>query len=546
MLSFTQLYLRLDATKRTAEKVLALESYFASAPPEDAAWALFFLTGRKVKRAVNTRLLREWVAAEAGLPLWLVEECYEAVGDLAEALALLLPEPPATETWPLHRLIAERIVPLRDLSPPDQQRLVADTWRSMPVSERFVWHKLITGEFRVGVARTLVVRALASVARVAPAEMAHRLMGDWQPTADGYARLLAGGADHASPGRPYPFFLAHPLEAPPASLGDCQAWQVEWKWDGIRAQLIRREGEVLVWSRGEELVTDRYPELARVGQALADGTVLDGEILAWRDEHPLPFAVLQTRIGRKRVDAKLQAAAPVIFMAYDLLEFGGADRRTAPLTERRERLERLMASLPAELPCRLSPTVAADSWPEVERLREQSRDRLVEGFMLKRRASAYGVGRPRGDWWKWKIAPLAIDAVLIQARRGHGRRASLYTDYTFGVWHEGELVPVAKAYSGLTDEEIREVDRFVRQQTVERFGPVRVVRPELVFELHFDGVQISKRHKAGLAVRFPRMARWRRDKPAAEADTLETLRALSQQVSPINHLASSPPHERPS
>lgn len=531
MLTFTQLYSRLDATTRTAEKVRELESYFASALPEDAAWALFFLTGRKVKRAVNTRLLREWVAAEAGLPLWLVEESYEAVGDLAEALALLLPEPPALQSWPLNRLVEERIVPLRDLAPQRQQALVVDTWRSLPTSERLVWHKLITGEFRVGVARTLVIRALAAVAHVEPAEMAHRLMGDWQPTAAGYAGLLESSAGHASPGRPYPFFLAHPLEAPPASLGDRQAWQVEWKWDGIRAQLIRRAGEVLVWSRGEELVTDRYPELVRVGQALAEGTVLDGEILAWRDEQPLPFAVLQTRIGRKRVDAKLQTAAPVIFMAYDLLELDGADRRAAPLAERRESLERLMTSLPAGLPCRLSPTVAAEGWPEVERLRDQSRVRLVEGFMLKRLASAYGVGRPRGDWWKWKIAPLSIDAVLIQARRGHGRRASLYTDYTFGVWHEGGLVPIAKAYSGLSDEEIREVDRFVRQHTVERFGPVRAVRPELVFELHFDGIQVSKRHKAGLAVRFPRMARWRRDKPAVEADTLETLRGLARQLS---------------
>ncbi|HET6879478.1 MAG TPA: ATP-dependent DNA ligase [Pirellulales bacterium] len=530
MKHFTALYYALDATTRTAEKVRALEGYFASAAPEDAAWALYFLTGRKVKRAINTRLLREWVAAKARLPLWLVEESYDTVGDLAETLALLLPEPRAVADWPLHRLVAERIASLPELSPERQRAIVIDTWRSLDAPQRLVWHKLITGEFRVGVAATLVSRALAKVAQVAPPIMAHRLMGDWQPTAEGFRRLLEGDGGQPNVGRPYPFFLAHPLQAPLDSLGDRADWQVEWKWDGIRAQLIRRQSETLIWSRGEELVTDRYPEIVDVATKLPDGIVLDGEILAWQGDRPLPFAVLQRRIGRKRVDRRLKTAAPVAFMAFDLLELNGQDRRDEPLDRRRELLEQLVAPLADRTALRLSPLVDAESWPELERLREQSRANAVEGFMLKRRTSGYGVGRPRGDWWKWKIAPLAIDAVLIYAQRGNGRRASLYSDYTFGVWEAGELVPVAKAYSGLTDEEIQQVDRFVRQNTLAKHGPVRVVKPELVFELHFDRVQISKRHKSGVAVRFPRMARWRHDKPAAEADSLDAVRRLAEPI----------------
>ena len=527
MQRFTQLFIELDSTTRTAEKVRALERYFETAEPADAAWGLYFLTGRKIKRAVNTRLLREWIMAATGLPGWLVEESYDAVGDLAEALALLLPSEGQSVAIPLHTIVAERILPLRDLPPEEQQRLVTETWQLLDSRGRLVWHKLIMGEFRIGVAATLVARALAKVAGIPPAEMSHRLMGHWEPTAADYEALLGGGSGLESVARPYPFFLAHPLESSPESLGELRDWQAEWKWDGIRAQLIRRKGQVLVWSRGEELVTDRFPEIRGVGESLPDGTVLDGEILAWKGNLPLPFAVLQRRIGRKTVGAKLLAESPVALMAYDIMEFQGQDIRETPLFQRRQILEQLVAETnhPA---LRISPTVSAGSWSELESIQSEARERVVEGLMLKRGDSAYGGGRPKGGWWKWKIAPLSVDAVLIYAQRGSGRRASLYTDYTFGVWHEGQLVPVAKAYSGLTDEEIAEVDAFVRRNTLERFGPVRVVRPELVFELHFEGIQASSRHKSGLAVRFPRMARWRKDKPAAEADTLALMQTLAR------------------
>ncbi len=564
---FTQLFTELDTTTRTVEKVQALERYFAAAPSRDAAWALYFLTGRRIKRALNTRLLREWLSTETGLPLWIIDESYDAVGDLAETLALLLPKPaadlqnapreqpiaapgllfsheellegyagvrsgeqdelPVGGSLPLHRLVEERIVPLRDLPLETQQILVTRTWRQLNADERFLWHKLIMGEFRVGVAHTLVARALANVADVPPEIMAHRLMGDWAPTASDYLRLLSTSSGATDPGQPYPFFLAHPLIGNPHELGDLESWQAEWKWDGIRAQLLRRQDQVVLWSRGEDLLTDRFPEIAAVGAALANGVVLDGEIVAWREERPQPLAALPTRIGPKNLSAAVLAAAPAAFMAYDLLELAGVDIRTSPLTERRAKLETVVAELPAGLAIRLSPVIELPSWEALVELRRTARDRGVEGIMLKRRSSAYGVGRPRGDWWKWKVDPLTIDAVLIYAQPGHGRRASLYTDYTFGVWHKGELTPIAKAYSGLTDAEIREVDAFIRRNTLERHGPVRTVRPELVFELHFEAIQRSARHRSGIAVRFPRINQWRRDKKPAEADTLETLQALA-------------------
>jgi DNA ligase 1 len=532
---FRQLFLELDSSTRTIDKVQALERYFATAPASDAVWALYFLMGRKIKRAVNTRLLRQWVLTETKLPEWLLTECYEAVGDLSETIALLLPTVEAElnrdDGLRLSELVEQRILPLRNLTVEQQRELVTNTWRRLDAIERLLWHKLLMGEFRVGVARTLVARAFAKVAGVTPEIMAHRLMGAWQPTTEDYAHLQDPMPGRTDPGQPYPFFLAHPLEDAPDTLGDVEEWHAEWKWDGIRAQLIRREGQILVWSRGEELITDRFPEVAEVGRRLAEGTVLDGEILCWWNEQPLPFAVLQKRIGRKSVGRKLLADAPAIYMAFDLLELAGIDQRSSALAERRALLESLMAKVGPGIDVRLSPRLEAITWQELIEKRQTARQLLVEGVMLKRRQSAYGVGRPRGDWWKWKIDPYSVDAVLIYAQRGHGRRASLYTDYTFGVWQSGELVPIAKAYSGLSDTEIREVDAFIRANICNSFGPVRQVRPELVFELHFEGIQLSRRHKFGIAVRFPRMHRWRKDKLAHEADTLDLVKALAKSTS---------------
>jgi DNA ligase-1 len=526
MKRFARLYCELDQTNRTNEKVAALERYFREAPPEDAAWGLHFLIGKKIPRFAPTRALVRWAAEEAGIPEWLFGESYDAVGDLGETMALLLHRPgPGTEI-PLHQLVLQRILQPQQMPEEWRREILVRSWREMNSRERLVFNKLLTGAFRVGVAKTLVVRALANISEIEPAIMAHRISGPWEPTAAALQDLLGKQDGEQDPAKPYPFYLASPLDGSPAELGPLEEWQAEWKWDGIRAQLIRRQGRVIVWSRGEELVTETFPEIAEAGRVLPEGVVLDGEILSWSGEEVNAFSKLQRRLGRKKVDQEMQKEFPVVFLAYDLLEKDGKDLRAEPLVTRRKLLGELLEGKTRSLPLRLSPVLQPESWDALEQLQKSARERKVEGIMLKRLSSPYGVGRTRGDWWKWKIDPYFIDAVLIYAQRGNGRRASLYTDYTFGLWDKGELVPIAKAYSGLSDEEIRRVDHFVRFNTLDKHGPVRVVKPELVFELAFEGLQVSKRHRAGIAVRFPRMHRWRQDKKAAEANTLDDLRNL--------------------
>jgi len=551
MRRFTDLYWRLDATTSLNEKLAALRDYFASAPPEDAVCGLHVLAGGRQSRALPTALLRQWAAEEAGIPLWLLEECYAQVGDLAETLALLLPAPAAAQPGVgigLAECLARTIHPLRGAADEDRRRIVREAWRMLAPRERIVWHKLLTGGCRVGVSRTLVARALAEVAGIEPALMAHRLMGPPIATAGEFLQLLRSEPMEADARRPYPFCLASGLDLAPQELGAAAEWQAEWKWDGMRAQVVRRGDGIGLWSRGEELVNDAFPEIVRAAESLPDTAVLDGELIAVRDGRLLGFAALSRRSGRRTVTKKLLEEFPCIFVAYDLLELGGEDLRPLPLADRRERLERIVplpyhpppdgpsapgsppeaggsADRPPAVLC-LSPRIEADSWDVLAAERGSSRRRGVEGLMLKRRAGPYGTGRARGEWWKWKIEPLEIDAVLLCAQAGHGRRAGLHTDYTLGVWDEGRLVTVAKAYSGLSDAEIVEVDRIVRTTTRERHGPVRVVEPTLVFQLAFEGVARSTRHKAGLAVRFPRIARWRRDKQPADAATLVDLRRM--------------------
>ena len=534
MKAFSDLYAQLDETTKTNDKVAALARYFASTTPADAAWAVYFLTGRKPRQVVGTRKLREWAAEAAGVPSWLFDECYDAVGDLSETIALLLPPPDRTLDLSLARLVEDVLLPLRDEPESSQKAALLDIWRGMDQGQRFVWSKLISGAFRVGVSAQLVTRALAKVSGVESAVVAHRLMGDWRPTPEFFDRLRATESGESELSRPYPFCLAYPLENGPESLGDPALWQAEWKWDGIRSQVIRRSGEVFIWSRGEELVTDRYPELAAIANVLPDGTVLDGEILPWRDGRPLPFAQLQRRIGRKTLSKKILGEVPVALVAYDLLEDAAVDVRSRPLEWRRSRLAEVVAAV-GRPNLMLSPVVAGCSWEVLAAERLRSREMSAEGLMLKKLGSPYVVGRQRGDWWKWKINPHTIDAVLTAAQRGSGKRASLYTDYTFCLWDAGRLVPIAKAYSGLTDEEIARVDRFVRQNMVEKFGPVRTVKPELVFELAFEGIQRSTRHKSGVAVRFPRILRFRDDKKAEDADTLDTLKAMLPREPPIEN-----------
>ena len=545
MKAFTDLYWRLDATTSTSEKVAAIRDYFAAAPAADAAAALAVLSGARQLRSVSTSQLREWAADVTGYPPWLVEECYAHVGDLAETLALVLPEPEAdgegTTDPGLAELMRTTIQDLRGADDARTREVVTAVWRRLAPRERIVWHKLLTGGLRVGVSRTLVARALAEIAGIDQAEMAHRLMGEPPADADAFSRLLAAKATAADRRRPYPFFLASGLDRTAVEhvtedLGDVADWQAEWKWDGMRAQIVRRGDDTTVWSRGEELVNDAFPEIAAAGGALPPGTVLDGELLAVRDRRLLPFAMLSKRASRKKVTKRTLDEIPCMFVAYDLLEDDGVDLRAIRLAERRRRLEHLVATpftdlLSGTAPADagrlfLSTLVAGDSWADLAAHRAESRARGVEGLMLKRLASGYAVGRTRGDWWKWKVEPLEIDAVLLYAQAGHGRRAGLHSDYTLGLWDDGKLVTVAKAYSGLTDAEIVELDRIVRATTLEKHGPVRICRPTVVLQLAFEGVSLSTRHKSGVAVRFPRIVRWRKDKEPADAGTLAELKRM--------------------
>ena len=566
MKRFTDLYWGLDATTRTSEKEALLVDYFRAVPPEDGAVAVRILSGGRQSRGVSTMLLRAWAAEVAGIPDWLVEECYAHVGDLAETLALLLPEPVvnstvdvATEWGGLADYLRGTVDSVRAEANEGRKRaMVEEVWRGLGPAERIVWHKFLTGGLRVGVSRTLVARALAVVAGVEPAEILERLVAARLETAEDYLELLDPTAATTSR-RPYPFFLAAPLDEPPAMLGDVAGWQVEWKWDGVRAQLVRRGGEVALWTRGEELVGERFPELIAAAEDLPDGTVLDGELLVVRAGRQLDFSTLSKRLHRKAPTRRDIAELPTAFLAYDLLEAGGVDLRAEPLGQRRRQLETLAAArgwpvfepplagaplpspAPDSVPFLLSPVLAPADWDAVTSARATARQRGVEGVMLKRQNGAYGVGRTRGEWWKWKIQPLEIDAVLIGAVAGHGRRAGLHTDYTFGVWHNGRLVKIANAYSGLTDEELTAIDRIIRATTLEKKGPWRGVTATLVMELAFERVAESTRHASGVAVRFPRIVRWRKDKSPAEAGTLADLRAL---VAPLPPLPPLPPAPR--
>ncbi|MGY2378294.1 ATP-dependent DNA ligase [Pseudomonas sp. SDO524_S393] len=542
MKAFAELYANLDATTSSNAKLAALQAYFVQAPPEDAAWAVYFLSGGRPRQLVPTRLLRDMATEASGIEPWLFEESYQSVGDLAETISLLLPESTYTSQDGLALWLEEKLLPLRGLSPLDLAERLPALWAQLDQPSLMVCIKLITGSFRVGVSKLLVTRALAALANLDSKRVAQRLVGytdlSNRPTAEGYQRLIApeSSDEHAQRGgQPYPFFLAHGLSQPveqfDALLGDPTDWQVEWKWDGIRAQLVKRDGHLWVWSRGEELVTERFPELHSLVNGLPDGTVIDGEIVVWKDAVQ-PFALLQQRIGRKTLSRKVLDDAPVAVLAYDLLEYRGDDWRNRPQAQRRLQLEQVIAQCnqPVLIP---SPLLTGDTWQALAQQREASRSLGVEGMMLKHRQGLYGVGRTKdmGLWWKWKVDPFSVDAVLIYAQRGHGRRASLYSDYTFAVWDgpsgtERTLVPFAKAYSGLTDEEMRKVDAIVRKTTVEKFGPVSSVTPSMVFELGFEGIALSKRHKSGIAVRFPRMLRWRQDKTVEEADNLGTLQDL--------------------
>lgn len=542
MKNFVSLIQQIESQSSSKKRIDALVEFFEKSEPADRLWCIALFTGKRPKRAVKNALLKSWCAELAQLDDWLFEESYHVVGDLAETMALLVPFDGAGG---LKRNLNEQIkalLPMKNFNEEEQKERVLYVWKNSNHFERFVFNKLLTGGWRIGVAKKNLIKALAIFSGQDETAVAHRLMGNWDPSSTSYDELMESDMDQ-NLARPYPFYLAYSLENDLKPEMNLKEWQFEWKWDGIRGQIVKRGGECFVWTRGEELVSEKYPELMELGSHLEDGTVLDGEIVVHDGTAVLPFQLLQTRISRKTLPKKLLAEAPVKFIAYDQLEANGKDIRALTLEERRRQLISTTKKCSSK-GLLLSESIELKTWQDYEDLRLKSREFRAEGFMLKRKTSPYEDGRKKGNWWKWKLDPLSIDAVLIYAMRGHGRRANLFTDYTFAVWQGAELVPFAKAYSGLTDAEFKEVDRFVKKNTVDKFGPVRSVKPELVFELAFEGIAHSSRHKSGIALRFPRMARWRKDKTAQEANSLEDLRTLlqlyeqqpSRTMSPKSHL----------
>jgi len=536
MRQFAELVTTLGTSTKTNDKLDALANYFAVADDKDKVWVIAIFSGRRPKRAVNSTQLWTWCNELAQLPAWLFEECYHAVGDLGETIALLLPEATGSQaSFPLHYYL-ETLISIEKEDEAVRKQFIIKSWLAMSQAERFVFNKLITGNFRIGISQGSMVNALAKTVKLDPSVIAHRISGNWDPLTTTFSELLSERAVAADYSKPYPFYLAYAIEEDVSDLGEPTEWQAEWKWDGIRGQIIKRNNEMFVWSRGEELMTEKFPEYHALKNHLPNGVVLDGEIIPYKSSSapradnleasaPLSFALLQTRIGRKNVTKRQLTEAPIAFFAYDLLEYDGNDIRESFLIERRMLLEKLVREInhPALL---LSPVVPFTSWEELANRRMQSRNVGSEGIMLKRKKSVYQVGRKRGDWWKWKIDPLVIDAVMIYAQKGHGRRSDLYTDYTFAVRDGDRLVGFTKAYSGLTDKEFAQVDSFVKRNSLEKFGPVRTVKPQLVFEIAFEGIAASNRHKSGVALRFPRINRWRRDKTVSEINTIDDLKKM--------------------
>lgn len=526
MRRFAALIEELDRTNKTTKKVAALTQYFKDSPKEDALWAVALLSHRRPSRPVTTTLMRAWAAELAQLPEWLFEESYHIVGDLAETIALLVQQE-AKGTPPSLSQCIEEIIALKPKEEEEKKAYILHRWQSLDNFERFVFNKILTGGFRIGVSQKLMTRALSKAVDIDENILAHRLMGQWPPQTTTFDELILNPNPEDQISQPYPFFLAYALEDDFQEKEAVENWHIEHKWDGMRAQLIVREDKHFLWSRGEELITDKFPELACLADHLPNGTVVDGELLPYKDEQIGDFNALQKRIGRKTVSQKLQKDIPIVIMLYDLLELEGKDVRALPLAERQDLLAKLYNQVKADnVPLLLSEVLQFSSWEKVAIEREKAAEKHSEGLMLKHRDSPYAVGRKKGTWWKWKSDPKTIDAVLTYAMRGHGRRTNLYTDYTFGLWQEDTLVTFAKAYSGLTDAEIKKVDHFVKQNTLDRFGPVRQVKPELVFEIAFEGIAASPRHKSGVAVRFPRILRWRHDKKIADANSLEDLKQL--------------------
>ena len=525
---FSKLFHDLDSTTKTNIRLDFLVDYLTTADPKDAIWVCWFLNGKRIKGAIKSSELKELASDYSGFPLWLVEECHDNVGDLAETISLLVGDAVVpSNVIGLNSIVDRYIRSLVGMSLDEKRDRLREAWKTFRSEDSLPFHKLLTGGFRMGISSGNLYKALARVGNVEPAVIAQRLSGNWNPGSLTLDDILQPSSSDSRFCVPFPFCLAHPLQEEPYTLGDCNDWQVEWKWDGIRAQLIINSGLSMLWSRGDESVGNSFPEIIEASKLIPHDICLDGEILPWGIDGVGHFSELHKRIGRKSPGFSILERIPTRFMAYDILACDNQDLREKPLSFRREKLEKLLAGLPPNFPIGLTSLVYGKDWSTFARLRKESRRRRVEGFMLKRKKSSYATGRVKGGWFKWKVDPFLADMVLVSAQMGHGKRANLYSDYSFAGWCNGELFTVAKAYSGLSNEEIEDIDDFIRKNISGKFGAVRGVKPKLVFEIAFEGVNISSRHKSGIALRFPRIKRWRKDKLPNDACTLDEIRGFA-------------------
>lgn len=526
MKHFAELINALESTNKTNAKIDAIIDYLERAPEADKVWFIALFTGKRPKRNVNTNLMKEWALEITKLPFWLFQESYSSVGDLGETLSLILPQPTEKIDRSLTQWMTD-IISLKDKTEAEKKEFVLQSWNGLDYTERLIFNKLLGGSFRIGVSSKTLINALTKYSGQETSTLMHSMMGKWEPGEISFKELISAENVNPDNSKPYPFCLAYPLEKELEELGAPDEWLIEYKWDGIRGQIIRRNDEVFIWSRGEELVTEQFPEIEETVKAMTGNFVIDGEILAVKDGKVLNFNELQKRLNRKNITKKMLSDIPVEVFVYDLIELEGTDLREKPISARRAMLEELLLNQTPDK-IRISKIIEFEKWEELDAIRESSREINSEGLMLKQKNSPYHSGRKKGDWWKWKINPLTLDAVLIYAQKGSGRRSAYYTDYTFAVKNGDSLVTIAKAYSGLTDKEIMEVSRFVNKNAIEKFGPVRTVKAELVFEIAFEGIGFSSRHKSGVALRFPRIVRWRKDKTVDEIDNLEEIKKLIQ------------------
>lgn len=524
MKRFAELCAILESTANAREKMAALTVYFQDAPPPDAIWAIRLLLGWKPSRIATSQTLRRWARECVQFPDWLFEESCAAVGNLLETLALLIPLPDTPGDVPLHVRMQRDLLPLRDLTENEQRAAVSAAWTQMDAQQRFVWNTLLTGGFRPHVSEKTLIRALSAWRGLPTTVLACRLKQEWEPTVAGYRALFSHDIAALDSSQLYPFQRWY--EEPPArgasgAIGD---WRIDWHRNGMRAQLIKRGSSVFLWSDDHVIVNDTFPEICEAMAAMTDGTVLDGVITAWSADGPLHRAELERRMKRKRLTKKFKHEVPVRYWVYDLLEIQGEDVRTQPF---RQRIHQAAGIIPTEVGSviHLAEPLEAASWHRLHALRNDARRHGADGVLLRRwTASACPSTRKADQWRVWKADPLTAPVVLVYVQALNAASGQRSVEGTFAAWDGGDLVPVAKTSAGFSDEDVNAIEEFAKQHTVERFGPVRSLKAELVFTLAFDSVSLSTRRKSGLVLHHPRVAGRLLDASIHDAERIAILR----------------------